>query len=791
MNPPASEPSVAPVSEPAPVPASDSTTAALRLAAADPAVTVPPAEHDLSTVLASLNTSLEQCSARSFDDKLRELFSPDLLFALCDESQHDEVASARARKLITPDVKGPLLLSAVHYVSPSLGKWFRALLGMQHAGRVLDVRPLELAQHDAAYEEVPRDINIPVWKDLRRPLVVELGNAAPSLSVAPEAAFDFIHINADRWQDLKRGFIQEQGAKEFYSIVIGHDPVEARDWANRSRLDLAPILQQLYDIRERQVPAKVVLGGAVPTASLDSSKEWRTLLFSLFLSIRTQENVPVYTLILPIYECERLEAAAALVPRLGTFVGCFNTDLTKPHALETLQEDIAAIRGILLPAMRALAILELHVLEARGARNIVVIENIIRSCAIVDSKVQSDVNLYNAFIRKNLRHLTGDKKESDLPAPLRDVLQMTGANEAMRDILNALLQLVKGGLTDTGLREGITVFLHSEPGCGKETLASLCHLFSPRVLVLPSTDVDELRRFGTFVIRPLGAIVEEWQKREIFAGKGTTLFTAINNYLTALEEKDDAKLLEQYQKFVSIVGPWPHLGYGFFNCGNLEKENSSDLLYGGDAEPGLIYRAHRFAGTAFLDEVNTLDRSISNRLLRVLEKPHQITVRSGPSEAQHKEVFVNIQIVVGSNLSPEQLLADGFSSAFVYRIAPRPFRILPLRERKEDIAIFVNQRILKRRDEAAPQSDEYVLASVRRISLDGLRLLCELQWLDNYRGLKGLVDDLLEERIQRRITDPEISFDEVIRVVSRREAMGRASSQSHAGRGFRVLMDAP
>jgi DNA-binding NtrC family response regulator len=732
--------------------------------------------------------SLEQSSGRSFDEKLPELFSPDRLFALRNESQGDGKESPQARELITPKEQGPLLLSAVHYVSPSLGKWFRALLGMHHAGKVLDVRPLELAQHDAAYEEVPRDINIPVWKDFRRPLIVELGNEVPSLT--PEEDIDFIHINATLWNDLKQGFIEQKGAKEFYSIVIGHDPVDATEWARSSRQALAKILEQLDHIRTLQT--KSLLGGkARMPASLGESEQlvlWRTLLFSLFLSIRTKESTPVYTLILPIYECESLGTAAdALVPRLGTFVGCFNKRLTTAG---DLRKDIGIVRDLLLPAMRALAILELHVLESRGAGNVVVIENIIRSCAIVDKKVQAEVNLYGRYLLKHLGHLINGKDESDLPAPLRDVLQMTGANKVMRDTLDSIMQLVKGGLNDDGYREGVTVFLHSEPGCGKENLASLCHLFSPRVLVLPTTTSAELRRLGK-ILGNLKITVGKWKGQELFAGKGEELQLAIADYLRHLGPGDDEELLRCYKVFVEIILAWPHLGYVFFNCGNLEKENASDLLYGSEEEPGLIYRAHKFAGTAFLDEVNTLDRGIANRLLRVLAKPHQVTVRTGASGEQHREEFVNVQVVFGSNRSPEQLLADGFSSAFVYRIAPRSFRIPPLRERKEDIAIFVNQRVLRRQREAMPETDENVLASVRRISLDGLRLLCELQWPDNYRGLKGLVDDLLEERIQRKISDPEISFDEVIRVVSRREAMGRAGSQSNSGSGFRILMDTP
>ena len=223
-----------------------------------------------------------------------------------------------------------------------------------------------------------------------------------------------------------------------------------------------------------------------------------------------------------------------------------------------------------------------------------------------------------------------------------------------------------------------------------------------------------------------------------------------------------------------------------FNCGNLDKENFAPLLFGSEEEPGVIYRAHKLGGTVFLDEVNTFDRSLANRLLRVMEKPYQVTVRKGNVP---KEKSVNVQVVFGSNLSPEELLSDGFNSAVVFRIAARPFRVPPLRERKEDIAIFVNHRILTRQEESHGKDGEHVLTNLRRVSLDGLRLLCELHWPDNYRGLKGLVDDMLEERVRRDIGDPEIGFEEVIRAVSRREAMGHVGNQRRTGGSLRVLVD--
>jgi hypothetical protein len=747
-----------------------------------PAPTDTPASR-LHKVLEELKRCLDQSRTRAFEEQLRELLAPDLLRALRGVGSED-----KAVELVSPSDNGPLHIGAVHYISPSLGKWFRVLVGMDGAEGVLDIRPLELSQHDAAYEEVPREINIAVWKELRRPLVVELGNQQPTITIRP-SKIDYLHINDTSWSHLKSLFTANQGAKDFYHIVVGQIPVESAPWAEASRLQLVDTLTQLYAIRETQRRYLVESGdvnaesGAAHPDEPEQRVLWRTLLFSLFLSIRMKEAAAlVYTLIVPIYDCETIDDKELIAPRLGTFVGCFKGQ--PPSTEAELRSTISTIREAFLPAMRALAILELHVLETRGARNVVVIENIIRSCAILDGRVQRDLNVnqYRAFLQQHLDHLKPCSPE--VRAGLREVLQMTGANKAMREIFGAIRLLVKSALVDGGLRPDTTIFLHSEPGCGKENIATLCHLLGPRCLVLPRFHKGMGNALAT-----LKRTLMDWKKGEDFAGKDADwrddLATTVKAFVSAFGS-GDTSVEVKYEQVCEKLREVPLLGYTSSNCGNLDKDNAADLLFGSESRPGTIYRADKLVGTVLLDEVNTVDRGVANGLLRVLEKPHQITVHD---DGKYKEQPVNIQVVFGSNRSPDQMLSDGFNSAFVFRIAARAFRIPPLRERKEDIALFVNQRIVNRQEEAKGSED--VLTKLRRISLDGLRLLCELQWPDNYRGLKGLVDALLEERIRREITDPELSFDEIIYVVSQREAMGRAGSQKTSAGGFRILMDTP
>ena len=445
---------------------------------------------------------------------MRALFHPDLLLVGRENSAEED------RRLIEPKREGPLLLAAVHYISPSLGKWFRVLLGVEH---VTGYQILGLLSFLSMMPLMMRYLGTLISQfgnHSRRPLVVEMGNEIPTLDQA-DGEFDILHIDSKSWSELKNEFLKLD-AREFYRIVVGLDPLGGRGWADQSRRQLSAVLDQLHAIRLTQ-------DGGV--AAKDLEKEWRTLLFSLFLSIRTAGDVPVYTLLLPIYECEPLDSVGVpILPRLGTFVGCYNDKLSG-NPKEVLKK-LKDIRGVLLPAMRALAMLELHVLEERGSRNVVVIENIIRSCAMLDVKVREDVNVYGRFLRQSLSHLIDGRTDAELPeGSKRCSLQMTGANRQMRDMLMAIQQLVRGANRRGAQKRCYSVSSYSEPGCGKETIASLCHLLSPRCLVVPSTSSSRLGSVLTDVYKNL----EDWKGNNDFSGKGDVWEKDLKSALSRLE----------------------------------------------------------------------------------------------------------------------------------------------------------------------------------------------------------------------------------------------------------------
>jgi len=135
--------------------------------------------------------------------------------------------------------------------------------------------------------------------------------------------------------------------------------------------------------------------------------------------------------------------------------------------------------------------------------------------------------------------------------------------------------------------------------------------------------------------------------------------------------------------------------------------------------------------------------------------------------------LLNIQTIFASNKQLSELKDIGFNEAIIYRICQNYFEIPPLRERKEDIAIFINYYIWKNNykienDKISQDPDK---GCIKYIDLKGLRLLCELKWSDNYRGVKGFINDLLSDRKRRRIHTHEISFEEIFECIKRRKLL--------------------
>jgi two-component system response regulator AtoC len=140
---------------------------------------------------------------------------------------------------------------------------------------------------------------------------------------------------------------------------------------------------------------------------------------------------------------------------------------------------------------------------------------------------------------------------------------------------------------------------------------------------------------------------------------------------------------------------------------------------------GKIELAH--GGTLFLDEIESMSIVMQGKLLRVLEdqKFHRL--------GGNRSIQVDLRVIAASNVPLKELVAEGkMRSDFYYRINVIPIHLIPLRQRKIDIALLV-QDFLHRHPVAARKR-------ISSVSKQVMRLLVNYPWPGNIRELQNVLE---------------------------------------------------
>ncbi len=125
-------------------------------------------------------------------------------------------------------------------------------------------------------------------------------------------------------------------------------------------------------------------------------------------------------------------------------------------------------------------------------------------------------------------------------------------------------------------------------------------------------------------------------------------------------------------------------------------------------------------GTLFLDEVGELPQHIQPKLLRFIETKKFRRVGSV------KEEFADVRIISATNRDLKALCERGqFREDLYYRLSILELRLLPLRERREDIPILVNF---------------FLSRWNKKISAEAMEMLKNYPWKGNIRELKNLLE---------------------------------------------------
>jgi two-component system response regulator AtoC len=136
------------------------------------------------------------------------------------------------------------------------------------------------------------------------------------------------------------------------------------------------------------------------------------------------------------------------------------------------------------------------------------------------------------------------------------------------------------------------------------------------------------------------------------------------------------------------------------------------------------YLEHSNRGSLFLDEIGDLPLDFQGKLLRVLQEGE--IIKLGTSQARK----IDVRFIAATNADLDKLLAKGqFRKDLYYRLKGAWLRILPLRERREDLPVLINAFLREFRGEIGADVLEE----------ETLEILMNYDYPGNIRELRSII----------------------------------------------------
>ena len=170
------------------------------------------------------------------------------------------------------------------------------------------------------------------------------------------------------------------------------------------------------------------------------------------------------------------------------------------------------------------------------------------------------------------------------------------------------------------------------------------------------------------------------------------------------------------------------------NCAAIPEQLIESELFGverGAFTGATQSRAGRFeradGGTLFLDEIGTLSFGAQSKLLRVLQEGE--VERVGDTATRK----INVRVIAATNVDlREEVKAGNFREDLFFRLNVFPIRILPLRERREDIPLLMAHFLSK-----FNQRHERQLSGFTQRAVDAM---LSYNWPGNVRELENIIE---------------------------------------------------
>jgi two-component system response regulator HydG len=169
------------------------------------------------------------------------------------------------------------------------------------------------------------------------------------------------------------------------------------------------------------------------------------------------------------------------------------------------------------------------------------------------------------------------------------------------------------------------------------------------------------------------------------------------------------------------------------DCGSLTEELAGSELFGhikGAFTGALQNKTGQFelanGGTLFMDEIGNLSYENQVKLLRVLQE------RKVRKVGADKDTDIDVRLIVATNENLQQAVADGrFREDIFHRLNEFMIEVEPLRNRKEDIGIYINHFLQEANSELGKNVsgiDEITLAKLENYF-----------WHGNLRELRNVI----------------------------------------------------
>ena len=170
------------------------------------------------------------------------------------------------------------------------------------------------------------------------------------------------------------------------------------------------------------------------------------------------------------------------------------------------------------------------------------------------------------------------------------------------------------------------------------------------------------------------------------------------------------------------------------NCASIPKVLYESEFFGhakGAFTGAIKDRAGRFeaaeGGTLFLDEIGEVPLDLQGKLLRALQEKRYERV------GEDRTRFADVRIVAATNRDLKKEVAAGrFREDLYYRLNVFPIQVVPLRERKEDVAQLAQHFIkLSAKELGCPKP---------RLTQAGMVQLQSYDWPGNIRELRNVIE---------------------------------------------------